>query len=57
MTLKEFDDTIGNLIKVVLPPSCNDDPPIMAEGVIAILEKHIEDVRSTIITYPAEDPA
>jgi hypothetical protein len=55
MTTEQFDQAIGHLIKIVLPPSCDDDPPIIAEAVIEILEAHIETIRSTIIRYGEGD--
>jgi hypothetical protein len=51
MTIEEFDETLGHLLTLVLPPSCDDNPPVIAERVIEVMEDHIAAVRDTIIPH------
>jgi hypothetical protein len=51
MTIEQFGKIIDYLIEIVLP---HDDPPVVAEQVIEILEDHVTAIRGTIIQHKIE---
>jgi hypothetical protein len=54
MTIDDFDQCLANLLKLVLPPSVSDDPPVVADQVIKVLEDHLAAVRDTIVRHKIE---
>jgi hypothetical protein len=53
MTIEQFGKIIDYLIEIVLPPS--NDPSVVAEQVIEILEDHITAISGTIIRHSREE--
>lgn len=54
MTLEEFDNTLANLLKLVLPPNVSDDMPVSPEQVLQVLEDQTEAVRGMVIKRKRE---
>jgi hypothetical protein len=48
MTVKQFDETLGYLLSIILPPDVSGDDPNPGE-VLDVLLKYSEEVRGTII--------
>jgi hypothetical protein len=48
MTVQQFDEILGYLITIVLPPNVSDDPPVIAEEVLHVLQWHADAVRNTM---------
>jgi len=54
MTISQFDQIIGYLIEVMLPPNVSDDPTPSLVQVLDVLEKHCEVVRGIIMRAERE---
>ncbi len=48
MTIEQFDETLGHLIEVALPPNVSDDLPNNPSEVLDVLLKYCDEVRSVI---------
>lgn len=50
MKIEEFDQALGDLIKVICPPNVSNDDPVAEAAVLDVLEKHCEELRGKIIS-------
>jgi hypothetical protein len=49
MTVNQFDQILGYLLKVTLPPSIGPDPAPDPNEILDVLLKYVEEVRGVVI--------
>ena len=56
MTIRQFDEILGYLIKVVMPPSATADPAPNPSEILDVLLKYADEIRGVIIHQNIEGP-
>jgi len=51
MTLKQFDNIVGYLIDLTLPPNVSKDDPVSPAQLLAVLERHCEFLRGEVFKH------